>query len=111
MLNLKQIFPSLIATFIFPLSLLAHTPPASFTQSKCIINTAVLNLHEKADENSPFVSQGIYGHSAYIVKRLDDQWAIVETEDAYQGYALLEGLCLDNPEMRTSKRLVKVNSI
>ncbi len=89
----------------------ANTQPAVLLENKCLISTPVLNLHETPSVKARFVSQGIYGHSAYIIKRIDEEWALIETEDGYQGYAQLNELILDNIQIRASKHLVHVSSV
>jgi len=89
----------------------AYTPNPFSKESKFLISEPVLNLHEECSKDSPFVSQGVYGHSAHLVKEVADGWVLIETEDGYQGYALLEGLVPDDPRWRTSKRLCRVSSV
>lgn len=89
----------------------AHTPTPSEKENKFLISKPVLNLHKECSKDTPFVSQGVYGHSARLVKEIADGWAMIETEDGYQGYALVEGLVPDDPRWRTSKRLARVSSI
>lgn len=88
----------------------AHTPPAVDTENKCLINVPVMHMHEKPTRDSPFVSEGLYGHTAYVIKQKDQNWALVETEDGHQGYAELSALVPDNPQFRTSEHLVQTCS-
>lgn len=89
----------------------AHTPNAYLKENKYIVSQPVLNMHEECSEGSPFVSQGIYGHSVSLIEDKGGGWALVETEDGYQGFALLKGLIDDNPQWKTSKRLCRVAAV
>lgn len=111
--NVSNFFRACSCVYFFSLcvSCEAHSPESSKKENKFLISKPVLNLHEKSSEDSPFVSQGIYGHSARLVNEVGDGWALIETEDGYRGYALLEGLIPDDPRWKTSKRLVRVASI
>lgn len=96
---------------LLPCFCFSHTFPPCLKQNKCLIFTPVLNLHQSPNETSSLVSQGIYGHSLYIIKRVNAQWALVETEDGYQGYALLKNLTSDSALYRTSKKLRSIASV
>lgn len=89
----------------------AHTPNAFLKESKFLIATPVLSLHEECSEDSSVTSQGVYGHSATVIKEIGDGWVLLETEDGYQGYALSNELTPDDPRWRTSKRLCRVASV
>jgi len=107
---IPSIFFCLITSSIFTLCH-AHTPNPYTKENKCVIAQPVLNMHEECSEESPLVSQGIYGHSASVIQDVGDGWGLIETEDNYQGYALLSGLIPDDPRWRTSKRLCRISSI
>lgn len=89
----------------------ANVPKPSKIEQKFLVSNPVLNLHEECSVDSPYVSQGVYGHSVRLVKEKADDWALIETEDGYQGYALTDGLVQDDPRWKTSKRSVRVSSV
>ncbi|PCI78026.1 hypothetical protein COB21_01660 [Candidatus Aerophobetes bacterium] len=110
----KQIFSFFLVTLTLFLpfrAVHAHTLKPCAKESKFLINVPVLNLHEECNENSPFVSQGIYGHTVQIIKHLDNGWALIETEDAYQGLGQTKYLIADDPVWKTSTHQVRVNSV
>lgn len=86
------------------ISMFAHRTNAHYKEDKYLIAKPVLGMYEETSVESPFVSQGVYGHSVYVIERLSDTWAIVETEEGYRGYAILEDLLPDDPRWRTSRQ-------
>lgn len=84
---------------------------AFFKHEKFLVAQPVLSLHEKPSEQTPFVTQAIYGHQAFLIEECGNGWAIIETEDGYRGYAQKSGLIEDNPRYRTSERLCRTCSI
>lgn len=101
---------TLCASFLF-LTCEAHQLKPTKKEDKFLIAQPVLNLYEECSRDSSYVSQGIYGESIYLIEKVSEEWALVETQDGYRGYALVKGILPDNPEWRTSKNLVKVASI
>lgn len=72
-----------IVTMLF--CLLCISVSAFASDSVALVNASVTNMYEKADANSPVVSQAIY---ATPVKILNKQhgFALVQTADSYQGW-------------------------
>ncbi len=103
-------FPLFLFLFLFT-GVYPHTPLPCLKENKYLVKKPVLSLYEEPSEKSSFVTQTIYGHQVYLVEKLNEDWAIVETEDNYRGYAKVEGLILDNPRWRTSKNLCRTKSI
>jgi cell wall-associated NlpC family hydrolase len=97
-----------LSAFIF---CFANNAKLDLGKEKLLIAAPVLNMHEECSEESSYVSQAIYGHTAYLLKRMSDDWALIETEDGYQGYAKINALVEDNPIYRTSKKRVITKSI
>lgn len=95
----------------FSINCYAHTPNPYTKESKFLIAKPVIDLHSETSQESSYVSQGIYGHSVHVVSEMSNGWALIETEDGYQGYALLANLTPDNPRWKTSKRLARVSSV
>ncbi len=87
-----------------------HKPSAYPPNSKKIVGVPVLNMHEECSEETPFVSQSIYGKVAVIIETKEDGWVLIETEDGYRGYALQKHLVEDDILWRTSKNLYRVCS-
>ncbi|MCY3975476.1 MAG: NlpC/P60 family protein [Simkaniaceae bacterium] len=89
----------------------AHTPPPCLKESKYLVGRPVLSLHEKSTEDSPFVTQTVYGHQVYLVENVGHGWALMETEDGYRGYAKIEGILPDNPRWRGGRHLCRTKSV
>ena len=95
----------------FGICLFAHVPGSYLKEQKHLVSIPVLNLHEECSEFSRFVSQAIYEHQVAVIEDRGGGWALVETEDGYQGYALISDLISDDPRWRTSDRLCRTQSI
>ena len=89
----------------------AHTPKPARKEDKFLIAKPVLHLYEKCSEDSPYVSEGIYGHCVQLVEKMGNGWAMVETEDGYRGYALVKNLVQEDPRWKASKRLARVCAV
>jgi len=89
----------------------AHMPRPCAKENKYLVSQSVLTLHEECSEQSSYTSQTIYGHLVQVIEEKGNGWALIETEDGYQGYVLMAGVMIDDPRWRTSKRLYRTRSI
>ncbi len=75
-----------------------------------LINVPVLSIYQNPNASSPLVSQGLYGQPAKVLKSERD-WALIETSEGYQGYALLCELTSDQPLFSAAPKIATCKAL